>query len=179
MTNARSWAVLGGASYGAFLFLVYMGCSRLGVMHGVRDAMIRPDPAHHSGQTAKIAADPATTPARPGVGLPVDPASPALRAPWKQRPLPPQLDKHDPYTHEDLDPKLALAAADRRALEVDRHDPFDLSVVYPPVNMFPTPFDDSDVFEGQAAPAQTSSKAHGIARPQHAKAGRHASARVF
>jgi hypothetical protein len=158
----RALCILGGTAYGALLFLVFMGFSRLGP---VKDALIRPDPSRAAAPS--IVAERA--PDKAGVTVPVDPAGPAFRTTAKHRRPPQKLDSIDPYTGEDLAAKLETAAAARSALEVDRRDPFDPAVEYPAVNMFTTPFDDSDLFaDGDALPGQ--------ARRHHAKAARHAHA---
>jgi hypothetical protein len=50
-----------------------------------------------------------------------------------RRPQPVDLDKHDPWTGEDLAPQLEVIAAARPRMEIDRRDPWDPSMLYPPV----------------------------------------------
>jgi hypothetical protein len=161
------WAVLGSTSYGAFLFLVYVGASHIAP---IRDVLIRPDPARAE---AAIQAEP--TP-MPGAGVPIDPSGPALRATFKhRRQLAAKVDKNDPYSGENLTAKIESARSS--ALEVDRHDPFDPSVLYPPVNMFAAPFDEASPFpESASAEPESRNDSPPWLKPRHAKASRHAHA---
>jgi hypothetical protein len=56
----------------------------------------------------------------------------------------PPVDRTDPYTGEDLAPKLELAAASQPLMEIDRHDPYDSAVEYRRGPGMRWQFDDGD-----------------------------------
>jgi hypothetical protein len=113
--------------------------------------------------------------ADPSVVAPVEPeaqpleAEPALKAPIivPEAPRagrvvaePPKVDTIEPWTGEDLAPKLALAALDRPHLEVDRVDPWNAQTLYPARPNIDRIIEDSDPWASAGDRAQRTAKLH-------------------